>query len=53
MEPKTRAGHGRKGAYSETDDILLLDEYMPSGDWLKDFEADERGEIKKRQKRSN
>lgn len=82
MEPKeklTRAGHGQKGAYSETerrvirmercftgvhdavenaasgldmllekwDDILLLDEYMSSGDWLKDFEADERGEISK------
>lgn len=28
-------------------DIMDLDGYMRSGDWLKDYEADERGELRK------
>ena len=29
------------------EDIIALDEYMDSGQWLRDYEADERGEIDK------
>ena len=29
------------------EDIVALDEYMDSGQWLQDYEADERGEIGK------
>ena len=29
------------------EDIVALDEYMDSGQWLADYEADERGEIDK------
>ena len=29
------------------EDIIALDEYMDSGQWLCDYEADERGEIDK------
>ena len=33
---------------AEWDNIALLDEYLDSGDWQKDFEADERGKISKK-----
>ena len=29
------------------EDIIALNEYMDSGQWLRDYEADERGEIDK------
>ncbi len=29
------------------EDLIALDEYMDSGQWLEDYEADERGEIDK------
>ena len=29
------------------EDICILNDYMDSGEWLADFEADERGEISK------
>ena len=31
--------------YDKWEDFIDLEEYMASGDWLKDYEADERGEI--------
>lgn len=31
----------------EWHDIIDLDQYMASGDWQKDYEADERGELRK------
>ena len=31
----------------EWQDIIDLDQYMASGDWQKDYEADERGELRK------
>ena len=32
--------------YDRWDDFIDLEEYMASGDWLKDYEADERGELR-------
>lgn len=33
--------------YDRWDDIVELEEYMVSGQWQADYEADERGEIRK------
>ena len=33
--------------YDKWQDIIDLDQYMASGDWQKDYEAEERGELRK------
>lgn len=33
--------------YDKWEDFVDLEEYMASGDWQKDYEADERGELRK------